>query len=58
MGTKGVLSDMYQFEWNPDKAKQMGEEGRRLVETEYCWPKIVERVVGLYREAIEKKGKA
>lgn len=45
----GLLSD-------PEKAIEMGKVGRRLVETKYDWKVIAEQVVGLYKEALAKKG--
>lgn len=40
---------------DPERAIEMGKAGRRLVETKYDWKVIVEQVVALYHEALEKK---
>ncbi len=40
---------------NPQKAIEMGKAGRKLVETKYDWKRIVEQVVGLYKEGLAKK---
>ncbi|OGC35054.1 hypothetical protein A2311_06010 [candidate division WOR-1 bacterium RIFOXYB2_FULL_48_7] len=41
---------------DPDKALEMGRKGRALVETKYSWKTIVQQVLGVYKEAIAKKG--
>ncbi len=38
---------------NPEKAKQMGEAGRRRVEQIFSWTAIAEQTVALYRSLIE-----
>ena len=40
---------------DPEKARLMGAEGRRLVETKYIWPEIVKQVEAVYKKAIKKK---
>lgn len=39
---------------NPESAKFMGEAARRLVEVHYTWPKIAEKTLDHYLEAINK----
>ncbi|MFC1767383.1 glycosyltransferase family 4 protein [Candidatus Margulisiibacteriota bacterium] len=40
---------------NPQKAREMGIEGRKLVETKYVWPLIVKQVEAVYKKAMDKK---
>lgn len=39
----------------PEKAKAMGQWGRKLVETKYNWKTIVKQVIVLYEEVLAKK---
>lgn len=40
---------------DPEKAKAMGQWGRKLVETKYNWKTIVKQVITLYQEVLAKK---
>jgi len=39
---------------NPELAKKMGENGRKLVERKYSWKKITKKVMGVYEEVLRK----
>jgi polysaccharide biosynthesis protein PslH len=41
---------------NPSLQKRIGEAGRRYVESNHRWEKIVENLIGLYSQAITKRG--
>jgi len=40
---------------NPDMAAQMGENGRRLVETKYTWDRIAKRMLKVYENVVAGK---
>jgi glycosyltransferase involved in cell wall biosynthesis len=40
---------------DPDARRRFGEEGRRLVTEQFTWAGVVDRVEGLYREALAAK---
>jgi len=40
---------------DPEKAKEMGRYGRKLVETKYNWDTIANQVLSIYEEAKQKK---
>jgi len=35
-------------------AREMGREGRKLIETKYIWPSIVKQIEAVYKKAIDK----
>lgn len=39
---------------NPELCREIGESGRRYVETNHRWPSIVEKLVEVYRESIHQ----
>jgi starch synthase len=41
----GILSD-------PERMARMGEEGRRLALERHTWPKVVDRILDAYKEAL------
>jgi glycosyltransferase involved in cell wall biosynthesis len=38
---------------DPERARRMGEAGRRRVEGHFSWDRIADRTLGVYRDAIE-----
>jgi starch synthase len=40
---------------DPERARRMGEAGRRRVEAQFSWDRIADRTMTVYREAIESK---
>ena len=40
---------------NPQLAKKMGEQGKKLVETEFSWPEIAEKFAAEYEKLIVDK---
>jgi starch synthase len=41
-----------------ERMKRMGEEGRRLALERHTWPRVVDRVLAAYGEALGKEGAA
>lgn len=40
---------------DPDRSRQMGENGRRAARERYPWPKIVDQLTGEYRQVIARQ---
>ncbi|MBI5399343.1 glycosyltransferase family 4 protein [Candidatus Saganbacteria bacterium] len=53
--SKALAEKVKWFLANPDKAIEMGQAGRRLVETKYDWKTICAQIVDLYKEILEQK---
>lgn len=43
---------------DPERARRMGEAGRRRVEAQFAWDRIADRTLAVYRDAIEDHGRA
>jgi starch synthase len=43
---------------DPDRARRMGEAGRRRVEAQFSWDRIATRTLDVYRDAIEHQRRA
>ena len=43
---------------DPERARRMGEAGRRRVEAHFSWERIADRTLAVYRDAIEHHGRA
>jgi starch synthase len=43
---------------DPERARRMGEAGRRRVEAHFSWDRIADRTLAVYRDAIEDHGRA
>lgn len=55
--SEGLAKAIIQILSNPQKAREMGQYGRKLVETKYNWKTIGTQVENLYKKALEKKKK-
>lgn len=55
--SEGLAKAMVKILANPDLARQMGNHGRKLVETKYNWKTIGTQIENVYKKAIESKKK-
>ncbi|MFA6549031.1 MAG: glycosyltransferase family 4 protein, partial [Candidatus Margulisiibacteriota bacterium] len=53
--SKALAEKVKWFLANPDKAIEMGQAGRKLVESKYDWKVICQQVIALYEELLAKK---
>lgn len=53
--SKALAEKVKWFLANPEKAIEMGQAGRRLVEAKYDWKVICQQIIALYEELIAKK---
>ena len=52
---RAIAEAVIQLLSDPERARAMGEDGHRLVEEQFTWDKVVDKVEGVYRSVVSNR---
>lgn len=53
--TEGIVEALRAVAADPERAEAMGRHNRQLVEEQYAWPVVVDRLVSIYRSVLDQE---